>query len=107
MQRAGLSPLVSGHHKLGRAVDRAPFEGVHPWSTHELAFLTIALLLIVGGVVGFLPILGFWMIPLGLLFLAQDVPFLQRPILQALTWLERRWVQWKRRLYGGRNHRGV
>jgi hypothetical protein len=42
------------------------------------------------------------MIPLGLLFLAQDVPFLQRPILHALTWLERRWVQWKRRLYGDR-----
>lgn len=68
--------------------------------------IPIALLLIVGGVVGFLPVLGFWMIPLGLLFLAQDVPFLQRPILQALTWLERRWVQWKRRLYGGGNHRG-
>lgn len=25
------------------------------------------------------------------------VPFLQRPILQALTWLERKWVQWKGR----------
>jgi outer membrane protein with glycine zipper len=47
--------------------------------------------------VGFLPILGFWMIPLWLLFLAQDVPFLQRPILQGLTWLELRWVEWKRR----------
>jgi hypothetical protein len=43
------------------------------------------LLLIVGGVVGFLPVLGFWMIPLGLLLLAQDVPFLQRPILRSLT----------------------
>jgi hypothetical protein len=29
--------------------------------------IPIALLLIVGGVVGFLPVLGFWMIPLGLL----------------------------------------
>jgi hypothetical protein len=61
--------------------------------------IPIALLLIVGGVVGFLPVLGFWMIPLGLLFLAQDVPFLQRPILQALTWLEQKWVRWRRRLY--------
>ena len=69
--------------------------------------IPIASLLIVGGVVGFLPVLGFWMIPLGLLFLAPDVPFLQRPILHALTWLERRWVQWKRRLYGGGNHRGI
>jgi hypothetical protein len=30
--------------------------------------LPLALLLIVGGVAGFLPVLGFWMIPLGLLF---------------------------------------
>ena len=66
----------------------------------------LGILLVAFGLVGFLPVVGFWMIPLGLLFLAQDVPFLQRPILQALTWLERRWVQWKRRLYGGRNHRG-
>jgi hypothetical protein len=57
----------------------------------------IALVLIVGGVVGFLPVLGFWMIPLGLLLLAQDIPFLQRPILQTLTLLEQKWIQWKRR----------
>jgi hypothetical protein len=55
----------------------------------------LALLLIVGGVVGFLPVLGFWMIPLGLLLLAQDVPFLQGPILRLLTWLERKWIKWR------------
>ena len=35
---------------------------------------------------------GFWMIPLELLILAQDVPFLHRPML--LAWIERRWAQW-------------
>ena len=50
----------------------------------------LALLLIVGGVVGFLPVLGFWMIPLGLLLLAQDV--------RSLTWLERKWINWRGRL---------
>ena len=58
----------------------------------------LALLLIVGGVVGFLPVLGFWMIPLGLLLLAQDVPFLQGPILRLLTWLERKWIKWRGQL---------
>jgi hypothetical protein len=58
----------------------------------------IALLLIVSGILAFLPVLGLWMIPLGLLFLAQDVPFLQRPILQAFTWLERKWMALRRRL---------
>jgi hypothetical protein len=46
----------------------------------------LAILLIVGGFIGFLPILGFWMIPLGLALLAQDVPFLQRPMTRLLNW---------------------
>ncbi len=37
------------------------------------------LLLIVGGLLGFLPILGFWMLPLGLLLLAIDIPLLRKP----------------------------
>jgi hypothetical protein len=58
--------------------------------------IPVALLLIVGGFVGFLPVLGFWMVPLGLLLIAQDVPFLQRPVLRSIMWLERKWVEWKR-----------
>ena len=38
----------------------------------------IGALLILGGVLGFLPILGFWMIPLGLLVLASDSPSIRR-----------------------------
>jgi hypothetical protein len=34
--------------------------------------------LIGGGVLGFLPILGFWMIPLGLLVLSFDLPQVRR-----------------------------
>ncbi len=34
--------------------------------------------LIVGGILGFLPVLGFWMIPLGLLVLSQDLPVVRR-----------------------------
>ena len=41
--------------------------------------LVVALVLIVGGFFSFLPILGLWMLPLGLLFIAQDVPLLQDP----------------------------
>lgn len=35
----------------------------------------VGLLLMVGGVFGFLPVLGFWMFPLGLAFIALDIPF--------------------------------
>ena len=34
--------------------------------------------LIVGGVLGFLPVVGFWMIPLGLLVLSHDLPMVRR-----------------------------
>jgi hypothetical protein len=36
-------------------------------------------LLIIGGVVSVPPGLGIWMLPLGLLFIALDVPFLCKP----------------------------
>ena len=45
-------------------------------------------------------ILGLWMVPLGALLLAQDIPFLRRPVGQALVWLERQWIKWKRRRGG-------
>ena len=48
--------------------------------------------LIVGGLLGVLPILGFWMMPLGLLLLAIDIPALQGPV-AALTIRGRRLVQ--------------
>lgn len=54
------------------------------------------LLLIAGGILSILPFLGLWMLPLGLLLLAQDLPFLRRPMRQALLWMERHWVRWKR-----------
>ncbi len=38
----------------------------------------IAILLIILGFFGFLPIIGFWMIPLGLMLLAIDFPWAKR-----------------------------
>ena len=34
----------------------------------------VGVLFMIGGVLGFLPILGFWMIPLGAAFIALDIP---------------------------------
>lgn len=42
--------------------------------------------LIIGGVFGFLPILGFWMIPLGGALIALDIPPLRRRL---IAWLDR------------------
>lgn len=45
----------------------------------------IGVLFMTGGVFGFLPILGFWMLPLGAAFIALDVPPLRRRI---EVWME-------------------
>jgi hypothetical protein len=58
----------------------------------RLVRIPLALLLVVGGVFSFLPILGLWMLPLGLLLIAQDLPFLQKPLAQLLGWIERKWI---------------
>ena len=48
-------------------------------------------LLIVGGLFGFLPVLGFWMLPLGMLLLGEDIPALKRATNRSFDWAERRW----------------
>jgi hypothetical protein len=52
------------------------------------------LLLIVGGVFAFLPILGLWMLPFGLALLAEDVPALRFLRSRTLNWIERRHPHW-------------
>jgi hypothetical protein len=57
----------------------------------------VAAALIAGGLLGFLPVLGFWMVPLGLILIAQDVPFLRPPLARVLGFIERKWQTWKTR----------
>lgn len=47
------------------------------------------LALMIGGVFSFLPILGLWMLPLGLMLLAADIPLLQRPMARFAHWCMR------------------
>jgi hypothetical protein len=53
--------------------------------------IPLGVILILCGFVGFLPILGFWMVPLGFLVLAIDVPFVRPPLIKLLDWVEHRW----------------
>ena len=56
----------------------------------RLVRLFIGVALISGGLLGFLPVLGFWMIPIGLLVLSVDLPIVRR-------WRRRIAVWWGRR----------
>ncbi len=51
-------------------------------------------LLVAGGVLSFLPVLGIWMLPLGLALLAEDVPGLRAQRSKVLDWVERRKPHW-------------
>lgn len=59
-----------------------------------------AILFILGGIFSILPVLGLWMLPVGLALLAQDVPALKVPLEHSARWIERTWndlVAWWRR----------
>ena len=56
--------------------------------------IPFGILLIVCGFLGFLPILGFWMVPLGLFLIAEDFPPLQR-LMRRISVSVESW--WRRR----------
>jgi len=57
---------------------------------HPRARIALGTGLVVGGTLGFLPVLGFWMIPLGLLVLSQDLPVVRRWRRNFVVRMERR-----------------
>ena len=57
-----------------------------PLPGSAIARVAIGLLLILGGCLGFLPVLGFWMAPLGLVVLSIDLPFARRWRRRAEVW---------------------
>jgi len=52
--------------------------------------IALGIALMLGGLAGFLPILGFWMVPLGLLVLSVDMPFVRRARRPLAVWWGRR-----------------
>jgi hypothetical protein len=74
------------------------FEALVPeWAARLLRFMRkpsqrlvrvpVAILLVLCGFLGFLPVLGFWMVPLGLALLALDIVLLRRPLMRLLRFV--------------------
>lgn len=49
---------------------------------------------IIGGIFSFLPVLGLWMLPLGMVLLAEDIPFFRHLCARMLGWVARRHPAW-------------
>jgi hypothetical protein len=91
---------MSGNHRLHDELDRLQ-DRLPAWAARMLrgarkpsagwVRLPVAVVLIVAGIVGIvLPIIGFWMVPLGLALLAIDVPFLRGPLARILAFINRK-----------------
>jgi hypothetical protein len=102
-----VTSLSANHHQIKLDRHFAWFEEKLPagparfvnWlrqPSSRLARIPLAALLILGGIFSFLPVLGLWMLPLGLLLFAQDVPMLQPPLIRLLAWVERKWTERQR-----------
>ena len=61
-----------------------------PLPRSRLARVGVGIALIFGGLLGFLPVLGFWMLPLGFIVLSHDMPMVRR-------WRRRFAVWWTRK----------
>lgn len=68
-------------------------------SRHVVRF-SAGTLLVLGGIFSILPVLGIWMLPLGLALLAEDMPGLKPRLERVARWGDRHWRTWRRRAGG-------
>ena len=68
---------------------------------HRLGRIVTGVLLVLGGLLGFLPVLGFWMIPLGLAILSYEIPAVRRARRKLVVWFHRRWPNLAHKLHIG------
>lgn len=95
----------SGQELLDRAFDRLE-EHTSDRITRALEWIRspssrwvripLGILCIAASFFFWLPVLGLWLLPIGLLLVAQDVPFIRKPIARFMLWLEDKWEQRQR-----------
>jgi len=65
--------------------------------SRRLVRIAAALLFILGGVFSILPVLGLWMLPVGLALLSEDIPGLKVPLERSARWIARTWARMRGR----------
>ncbi|WP_375309656.1 hypothetical protein WHZ77_20820 [Bradyrhizobium sp. A5] len=91
--------MAGGDPRLDKLVDRMPSRVGDTVSyllkpSSRWVRIPSGALLVVGGVLSFLPVLGVWMLPLGLALLAEDVPALRTSRSKVFDWIERKKPHW-------------
>ena len=86
-------------HRIERLIGRLP-NALQPtirWlrrPSSRWVRIPAGVLLIGGGILSVLPLLGIWMLPLGLMLLAEDLPLLRRVRDRVLDWVARHRPHW-------------
>jgi len=88
--------IVKHDPRLQRLLDALPHPArrSYAWLIRPQAKwlrLSSGFALIAGGVFGFLPILGIWMLPVGALLVGEDIPSVRRATLWVLGRMQRWW----------------
>jgi len=63
--------------------------------------ISLGLAFILMGCLGFLPVVGFWMIPVGLVILSVDSPLVRRLRRRSEVWVLRRFNRWRHKRASG------
>ena len=92
---AMIDPAAHRERRLEHSIERLPkgWQATIRWlrqPSQRWLRITVGTLLIIGSLLSILPLFGLWMLPLGLVLLAEDVPFLRRLTDRILEWVERR-----------------
>lgn len=98
MSRKSTNRLNRLYRRIARKVPAsAGFLGWAQRPSARLVRIPLGVLLVLGGIFSILPVLGLWMLPLGLLLLATDFPPLQTPVAWAIIKGHRWWELRQRR----------
>jgi len=76
---------------LDRLEQQVRLRRVIRWARHPARRrhrLPLGILCVIGGLFWFLPIIGLWMLPIGLVLIAHDVPRLRDPVARLMCWIE-------------------
>ncbi|MBS1092836.1 hypothetical protein JK208_14750 [Gluconobacter sp. Dm-74] len=62
--------------------------------SHKWVRIPAGVLFMLGGVLSILPVLGLWMLPVGVMLLSQDIALFRRLQGRVLRWVERKHPDW-------------
>src|ERR1700741_3834050 len=90
------------HNQLDRLQEKLPKPVARPLGklrhpNWKWARIPASILMIIGGLLSFLPVRGVWRLPLGIALLAIDVPFLRKPTARLVEWCLDKWEAWRER----------